>query len=135
LDIEGNPSLSTCDVQSICDYLSAPNGTITIQQNYAGCNSQLELEEICGVGLNDYILSKNHFIIYPNPVSTLITIEITKPADQSELTILNLNGHVLDQYQITDRRTAIDISQLPAGVYFVRYISHNEVRMSKVVKY
>ena len=40
LNISENPSLSTCDIQSICEYLVVPNGTIDIHDNAPGCNSQ-----------------------------------------------------------------------------------------------
>jgi hypothetical protein len=49
LHIENNYLLSTCEVQSICDYLVAPNGTISIYGNAPGCNSQQEVEEACEI--------------------------------------------------------------------------------------
>ncbi len=52
LFIRYNDYLSTCDVQSICDYLAAPNGTIDITGNSTGCNSQEEVEAACGVGIS-----------------------------------------------------------------------------------
>ena len=47
LEINHNSSLATCDVQSICDYLTSPNGYISIYDNAPGCNSQEEVEEDC----------------------------------------------------------------------------------------
>ena len=47
LEIGYNTSLSNCDIQSICDYLASPNGTISIHDNAPGCNSQLEVIEAC----------------------------------------------------------------------------------------
>ena len=47
LFIYDNISLSTCEVQSICDYLAAPNGSIIIYNNATGCNNQEEVEEAC----------------------------------------------------------------------------------------
>jgi hypothetical protein len=47
LSIVDNITLTTCDVQSICDYLTAPGGTIEIYDNATGCNSQEEVEEAC----------------------------------------------------------------------------------------
>ena len=47
LYIYDNGSLSTCEVQSVCDYLAIPNGTISIAQNAPGCNSPEEVEEAC----------------------------------------------------------------------------------------
>ncbi len=47
LYIENNNSLSTCAVQSICDYLAALNGIVSIFGNATGCNSQAEVEAAC----------------------------------------------------------------------------------------
>jgi hypothetical protein len=47
LSVYGNPVLTACEVQSICDYLASPNGVISIHDNAPGCNSQQEVEEAC----------------------------------------------------------------------------------------
>jgi hypothetical protein len=47
LRIVCNKLLSSCEVQSICDYLSSPNGTVEIYNNAPGCNSPEEVEEAC----------------------------------------------------------------------------------------
>jgi len=49
LYIYNNNSLSTCEVESICDYLASPNGEVYIGNNAPGCNSQQEVEEACSV--------------------------------------------------------------------------------------
>jgi hypothetical protein len=48
LSVMFNPLLSVCNVESICNYLAAPNGTIEIHDNAPGCNSLEEVEEACG---------------------------------------------------------------------------------------
>ena len=135
LTILNNHSLLTCDVQSICDYLASPNGTIDIQDNATGCASQQEVLAKCIIGLNEKNSINNIINIYPNPSSEKITVELTQPFCQGELTILNLNGRQLNAYQILEPMTAINISHLPAGIYFVRFMSKNETRMFKVTKY
>lgn len=47
IQIINNDTLATCDVQSICEYLASPNGTIEIHDNFTGCNSQEEVEAAC----------------------------------------------------------------------------------------
>ena len=47
LYIQGNASLSTCEVQSICNYLVSPNGTFGINNNASGCNSPQEVHYAC----------------------------------------------------------------------------------------
>jgi hypothetical protein len=47
LTIFENPILFQCDIQSICEYLTAPNGTIEIHDNAPGCNSPEEIQDAC----------------------------------------------------------------------------------------
>ncbi len=51
LTITYNDSLSTCEVQSICDYLSSPGGTVNIYANSTGCNNPPEIASSCGIVL------------------------------------------------------------------------------------
>ncbi|MBI5917160.1 MAG: T9SS type A sorting domain-containing protein [Bacteroidetes bacterium] len=47
LVITFNPLLSTCEVQSICDYLAIPGSTATINDNAMGCATRVEVEAAC----------------------------------------------------------------------------------------
>jgi len=137
LTILSNSSLSTCEVQSICDYLAAPNGTVYIGNNATGCNSQEEVEAAC-VYLSD---GSTYYLkgcaIYPNPTSTIITIElpnISKPQKNTFLTLHNLNGQALLSRQITEPIINVDVFGLVSGVYFVRVVNDRTVMVGKVVK-
>jgi hypothetical protein len=131
LNIINNGSLSICEVQSICDYLANPNGTVYIQNNSIGCNSVEEVEAACGLGINENGTSESYISIYPNPTSTTITIEnYTK----GTVSILNLNGQQLLQQEITELKTQLDISTLPSGVYFVRVTGERTVQVGKFIK-
>jgi hypothetical protein len=133
IHIAENPLLSTCEVQSVCDYLANPNGTIEINDNASGCNSQAEVEAACEVGLNE-IPTKNQFTICPNPSSTQITIETSAVPTKFQISIFNLNGQEVIHQQIKEPRTVIDISYLPGGVYFVRMTGERSVSVEKFVK-
>lgn len=135
LDISENSSLSNCTVQSICDYLASPNGIIYIHGNDTGCNSQEEVETACGVGFEELGTLENLINIYPNPSSTQFTIESKIPINQGIIDIFSMTGHKPNHFQINKPKMDVNISYLPAGVYFVRLTYENEVRMFKVVKY
>ena len=49
LQIYSNDLLSTCEVQSACDYLASPNGSVDIFSNADGCNNPIEIAGSCGV--------------------------------------------------------------------------------------
>ena len=137
LNIYNNPFLSTCAIQSICDYLAAPNGTIEIYANGTGCNSPEEVEAACGVGLNESAVSSRQsaVIIYSNPTFTTITIELpTTPHKNTFMTLYNINGQALLSRQITEPIINVDISGLVSGVYFVKVTDERTVMVGKFVK-
>ncbi len=52
LGIYNNLSLTTCEAQNICDYLTSPNGTVNIYNNAVGCNSPQDIAFACGNALS-----------------------------------------------------------------------------------
>jgi hypothetical protein len=128
--------LSECDVQSICDYLAAQNGTITIEDNATGCNSPEEVLDSCEAhaGIID-VSMVDRLLIYPNPTHATITIELpTQPSKNTTLTISNTNGQQLISQPITEPQTEIDISYLPVGIYIVKVWNDREVMVQKIIK-
>lgn len=99
LYIYENNTLSTCEVQSVCDYLVSPNGTVGIHGNAIGCNNPSEVANACGFTLsclpygNYYFFSQadidNFQIHYPNCTELEGSVQIGQ-YDGSDIT--NLNG-------------------------------------------
>jgi hypothetical protein len=59
------------------------------------------------------------FSLYPNPASEQLTIGFPKENSESDiLFIRDLAGKLILQQTIQQKQTTIDVSQLPAGVYF-----------------
>jgi len=130
-----NESLSTCEVQSVCDYLANPNGTIEIHDNATACNGQAEVETACENASVDELNLSNRLFIYPNPSSTQITIETTTtPRKNTSLTISSTNGQQLITQPITEPQTEIDISHLPVGIYIVKVWNDKDVIVRKIIK-
>jgi hypothetical protein len=133
LSITYNNSLSTCDVQSICEYLTAPNGTIEINDNATGCNSQEEVEEHC-LTMVEEINTENEITIIPNPSNDKITISLPAKISNNLLSIFNVSGEKVMERQLTDNEIQLDISALPRGVYFVMLQNEKMVEVGKMVK-
>jgi hypothetical protein len=135
LHINYNYSLSTCDIQSVCDYLVSPDAIIEIHDNAVGCNSQAEVESACGVGYKESNTSENQLCIYPNPSYTQITIETpTTPFKNTFLTIYNINGQQIISQQIMEETTVIDVNTLPRGIYIVKVTDDRTVMVGKFIR-
>lgn len=134
LTIINNDSLSTCEVQSICDYLASPSSDIEIHDNATGCNDQQEVEAACAVSVDEVHRSEK-LLIYPNPSTTQITIELPNaPQKNSKLAMYNINSQQILTSKITEQKTVVDISGLPSGFYFVQMMEGKEMTLLKIIK-
>ncbi|MCD4725057.1 MAG: T9SS type A sorting domain-containing protein [Bacteroidales bacterium] len=139
LSITYNPQLSTCEVQSVCDYLANPNGDIQIYVNAQGCNNSVEVEEACTVGIPEQ-RSKPTLSIYPNPFTTTTTIEyeLSEPS-HVQLIIYNAIGEMIlvaeDRMMPQGMHTFIwTADRLPEGMYYAVLRSGEGVSVVKMVK-
>ena len=124
LEIKYNFSLSDCDAQSICEYLSSsPNGDVTIVGNAEGCDSQEEVQEHCLTKIEEYV-SKEDLNIYPNPLESTAMIQYNLQTNsQVSLRILDLTGQetvtlVNEVQQQGEHQVVFNTGNLPAGIYF-----------------
>lgn len=129
-----NSSLSTCEVQSICAYLAAPNAYIIISDNAPGCNSPEEVEAACAVVGLEEVDIETGIRIFPNPARDMITVSLPLPIGIAQLTLFNITGKKLMEKQITQSETRVDISKLPKGMYFLRLQYENAVKVAKIIK-
>ena len=130
INIVGNESLITCEIQSICDYLSSPNGTIEIHDNAPGCNSQSEVEYACLVGEFPISVSDSRISIYPNPTTSELNIS-SKDLSIFEVNIYNQLGQiVLSDFQPAYR---INVSSLNSGIYFIELITNKTMIREKLI--
>ena len=139
LTIVDNWFLTKCNVQSICDYLVSPNGTIEISDNEPGCNSQAEVEEACTVGVSEPPDVKE-LSTYPNPFTTSTTIqyELTKPS-RVQLTIYNSIGEAIllaDEGTLPPGKHTFTWTpeRLSEGMYYAVLRNEDGVSVIKLIK-
>ncbi|MBE9484377.1 MAG: T9SS type A sorting domain-containing protein [Bacteroidetes bacterium] len=133
LTIAHNLSLTTCEVQSVCDYLDNPTGSTSILSNASGCGDQAEVEYACTlVGIADINL-ESEFSIYPNPADKNLFISSENGMIIDEVRIYNQIGQeVLHENQNTNK---LDISMLQQGMYVVVLVSNNlNIRKKLIIR-
>jgi len=135
LNIRFNDTLSDCAVQSICNYLSSPNGITWIYYNALGCYSQAEVNSACNAGSNNELWQNNEIDIYPNPTSDMISIDFGKAIKEVAVTVKNIIGQTIfsKQYNTTNLIN-LEISDSP-GIYFLEILTNeNKSVLFKVIK-
>lgn len=122
-----NPSLSTCEVKSVCDYLANPNGNIFVDGNAPGCDTRQQVEDACnGVSIAEVSGQRSAVSSYPNPFSDFITLEYEiEHSSNVNLSIYNHLGQrvvmLVDGKQAAGRqKVKWNAEGQPAGIYFYR---------------
>ncbi len=75
-----------------------------------------------------------YFKVYPNPANTYVNIECEAvPNIQTKLIIMNSSGETLLYKIVESTLTRMDISHLPAGIYFVRMVNGKNDMSKKLI--
>ena len=140
LDIHYNSSLSTCDVESICNYLVSPNGEVEIYGNAPGCNSIEEVQAACDTVSVQEIIFKDDFTISPNPCSGSVKIQFTIYDDDIAIfELFDISGVMIKRIMNEPKKPGtynmeFNVSDLPAGVYIIKLQTKNKIDMKKIIK-
>jgi len=140
ISIIHNPFLSSCAVQSICDYLASPNGTIEIHDNASGCNNPEEVEDACWTSV-DELGFDNEFIISPNPTKSITTITYTLNQSSSvTIKILDLSGRqmlttISEFHEQGEQRVTFNTKGLKSGIYFCILKTNEKIQTLKLIKH
>jgi uncharacterized repeat protein (TIGR01451 family) len=69
--------------------------------------------------------------IFPNPATDILTVD---GMNSGEICVIGMSGTVLIRQNVNSSRTAIDVSQLPSGVYLLRTTNNNETTTTRFTK-
>ena len=102
---------------------AAGNYTITLVANNGVCsNTYSTTVTINGcMGIDQVRIEGTQFSIWPNPSSSILNVELRMPNEKAEVQVTGILGNVLiHNSEIVNQKCALDVSSLPAGVYFIR---------------
>lgn len=80
---------------------------------------------------NNISATNNELVIYPNPTTGLLNFKFNPSYQKLEIIICNINGQ---RVLTATNQTALDISQLPKGLYFITFNIDNRKIDRKIIK-
>jgi hypothetical protein len=80
------------------------------------------------------VIPNQEMKIHPNPSINFITIESCAFKSNSHLSIYDIGGRKVFNFNITKPSTQLDISHLPGGIYFVKLTNDRNVAVGKIIK-
>ncbi|MEZ5083781.1 MAG: T9SS type A sorting domain-containing protein [Bacteroidales bacterium] len=126
-----NPSLSECDVESICNYLASPNAITAIGFNNNGCNNAFEVQQHCLTGKTVIYSQAEYINIFPNPAKNAVTIICPEEMDILDFKIYDQTGNLVLHKESTTQ--SIDISTIQSGLYFVEIETERAIVRKKLI--
>ncbi|MBC7495261.1 MAG: T9SS type A sorting domain-containing protein [Flavobacterium sp.] len=86
----------------------------------------------------DGVLSTVNFEIlgikmYPNPTNGILTLELNN-FEETFVTILNINGQVIKNFNVNSKLTTLNVSNLSAGMYFMQITTPRGSGVQKFIK-
>jgi len=98
--------------------------------NWTNIDSQTSFSEDCAaLSIDD--IEATDFNMYPNPVNSLLTINLNEKATYS---LLNLNGQLLTNGTLTIGKNELNLSNFSNGLYFIRIKTSNGIVTKKLIK-
>ena len=83
-------------------------------------------------GVEEFTNTENNCSIYPNPVNDKVVI--SAPDNITNISVYSLQGAVVFSKKVNGRTVELSLSELNAGVYFVKVQSGNNVYVNKITK-
>ncbi len=124
-----NGNLSKCAVQPVCEQIGVDPSRVFIANNKPNCNSVSEIEAQCQLSITEADLSEN-LSLFPNPVSSILNIEISKTISfQKTIIYSTLGKRILETSE-----KQINLETLSSGIYFVEVVTDMGSVTKKIVK-
>jgi hypothetical protein len=126
-----------CMDSMACNYNPDANFSLPNLCCYPGKCNDLDISLVCPQ-LNEGRFGKSELIVYPNPGSGLITLEVYSNSEESaSLDVMNLTGQkVYSKSVYLDSgitRSEHNLDFLPAGIYSVRFISESREKNTRLL--
>jgi hypothetical protein len=86
-------------------------------------------------GIAAYDFGQDQSVVYPNPTSSDLIVEVKKGGEKLQVNIVDVLGNiVLNQEAAFTNQIHLKTSQLPNGIYFVHISNGAERYVQKIIK-
>ncbi len=108
-----------------------PGSAGTLDLDYLGILSEDELTTRMDEWESN--VSSDFVSIFPNPVVDYLTVDLYKSGDAT-MKLSTIHGQTIASFDLSDSRTRISLTDLPAGVYAIRIEQGADLFGAKFIK-
>jgi len=115
-------------------FTPAENGSYSVEISQDGCSNSSDCLPITALDINKQVSSSN-ILIYPNPVSDALYLDMGKQYVDITVTIRHVNGQSINNYTYTNIRfITLNVQNLSEGIYFIHLTLDNDIRVLRMIK-
>jgi len=87
------------------------------------------------LGINDNLLSKNEFSIFPNSNNGIFTLKYTGKEKLTDAKIISLTGKVIQVIDLKNFENQLDVNlkNTPSGIYFMQIVANNSAIVKRII--
>ena len=119
------------DIDEI-DFLVTGGGTTNAASATTKFDNYSAVAKAASALLSNNEIITQKFSIYPNPANDLVTISKNSAIDITSITVTDINGRIVKE--INNDATTINVSDLNAGVYFLKINTAEGSGTTKLIK-
>lgn len=129
INCDTNTPISGATSQS---YMPTVSGNYAVEITSGTCIERSECIQFDTLGQDQFLTSEVR--LFPNPVSTNLTIEIVNNSGTIALDLFDVSGKLILQKNVSNNATALNMKNLPQGIYFLKVSSSEKTGTYKIVK-
>ncbi|NNJ55005.1 MAG: T9SS type A sorting domain-containing protein, partial [Bacteroidia bacterium] len=115
-------------------HLYSSTGFFTVKLTvWSDCGMETITEDVSIFNLSVEEL-ENTLTVYPNPTQGKVNIRLENNTANFDVTVVDMTGKVFAEYNDVDENTAIDLTDLSTGFYFLKIRTEDNVIQTKVYK-
>lgn len=88
---------------------------------------------VCVITSQKELQQESLITVFPNPTTQIINI-LNPSSSELKLQVIGVNGNIIKSLNINTITTAIDLTELSSGVYFIKAQSNNATQWNRVIK-
>ncbi len=82
----------------------------------------------------DFAVNEKNILVYPNPTNNILNYSVSDGISFDDLTITDVFGKLVLSRDFDMNTNQIDVSNLPSGVYFIRFNNNTSSVVKKFIK-
>lgn len=115
-------------------FLGAKPGAYMVRANRNGCGTKYSFAYHVDVTTAASPMLNDDWKVYPNPISTALTIENKAHTTSATIELWSESGQQLERFSQQQARESYQVSHLPVGVYYLKIKDGKQTVTQKIIK-